>query len=42
MVSYKARDPIKFKGSKEVASFNIIQDLLFSPFRLVLLLYYIV
>ena len=41
-VSYKARDPIKFKGGKEVAGFNIIQDLLFSLFRLVLLLYYIV
>ena len=23
-VSYKARDPIKFKGGKEVAGFNII------------------
>jgi hypothetical protein len=41
-VSYKARNPVKFKGGKEVAGFDIIQDLLFGPFRLVLLLYYVV
>ena len=36
-VGYKIRDPIKFKGGKEFASFNIIQNLLFNPFCLVLL-----
>jgi hypothetical protein len=41
-VSYKARDPIKFKGGKEVAGFDIIQDLLFSTFHLVRLLYYVI
>ena len=38
----KTRDPIKFKRGKESASFNVVQDLLFGPFYLVLLIQYIV
>ena len=37
-VVYKARDSIKFKGGKESTGFNIIQNLFFSPFYLVLLI----
>ena len=41
-VVYKTRDPIKFKRGKESASFNVIQDLLFSLFYLVFFVQYIV
>ena len=41
-VVYKARDPIKFKGGKEFTGFNIVQNFLFSPFCLVLLMYCII
>ena len=38
----KTGDPIKFKRGKESAGFNVVQDLLFSLFRLVLLIQYII
>ena len=42
-VRYKAGDPIKFRRSKEFfSSFNLVQDFLFSLFRLVLLLYCVI
>jgi hypothetical protein len=31
-ISYKARDPIKFKGGKESNNFNLFLDFLLSPF----------
>ena len=42
-VRYKASNTIKFRRSKEfISSLNLVQDFLFSLFRLVLLLYYII
>ena len=42
-VRYKASDYIKFRRSKEFLSFlELVQDFLFSLFRLVLLIYYII
>jgi hypothetical protein len=31
-ISYKARDPIKFKGGKGFSSFNLFLNFLLSPF----------
>jgi hypothetical protein len=31
-ISYKARDPIKFKGGKGFSGFNLFLDFLLSPF----------
>ena len=42
-VRYKASDSIKFGRSKEfISSFDLVQDFLFSLFRLVLLIQYII
>jgi hypothetical protein len=37
-ISYKARDPIEFKGGKGFSSFNLFLDFLLSPFCWVLLI----
>ena len=42
-VRYKASDAIKFRRSKEfISSLDLVQDFLFSLFRLVLFLYYVI